>query len=939
MNLKPWRELVTPHKDVLDGTFKQSEFAADLTQVHSGAAPEDYMDPEKFYSRTVITEGMKFLLDSVAKRLANKGGDPVIQLQTAFGGGKTHTLLAVYHLAARKVPLQKLRGIPPLLDQAGITDLPQARIAVIDGVQLSPSEPRKRSKLEINTLWGELAFELLGEDGYRMVEKSDKAGVSPGKEVLVDLVKKASPCVILMDELVAYFRNFDDDRRISGGTYGSNITFTQALTESLKSVPNAVLLASLPESEIEAGGATGKLALNALEKYFARVESVWKPVGALEAFEIVKRRLFESPSDSSQIEQVCRSFHNIYAQDKEKFPVETRESSYLERLLQAYPIHPEIFDRLYEDWSTLEKFQRTRGVLQYMAVIIHRLWNSDNRDYLIMPGSIPLEDANVRTKSLHYLPQGWEPVVESEIDGPRSTPFEIDGREPRLGSLQASRRVARTIFLGSAPSRSVQGARGIQTERVLLGVTQPGSIVAVFEDALRRLKDRLQYLFSSADRVWFDTRPNLRREMESRKQRFEYQSDILPLLRKNLQKIFKGDSGFGGIHIFAATADIPDEVGSGVRLVILPPELNYSYSRNNAETAFAGAQTYLDKRGESPRQKRNRLIFLAPDYEMSTRLKDQTTTYLAWNSIVEDSEAGRINLDGYQLKEGKQSLDSAEKYLNQMLKDTYKWVFNAYQDFSNGKPELKWETASVSLSSGNPFQIVQNKLKEEEWVIYSWSPIHLSNILKQWYLKEGKQEVNTEKLVGDFSSYLYLPRLNDDTVLRDAIAQGVMSEDFFGYAAGKEGERHLGFVFGGVGSVVIDSESLLIDRELAKTLKGKQQGPFTTNETSSKQESIAPHGLTTTSTTGSGQGPGTEGAQRPKLFYAIKELNPVKAKMDFVQIVDEVLIHLTQRSTTNVGISIEINAQDEEEGFDGATQRTIKENCNQLGFKASEFNS
>ena len=179
MSLKPWRELVTPHKDVLDGTFKQSEFAADLTQVHLGTAPDDYKDPEKFYTRTVITEGMKFLLESVVKRLAGVGGDPVIQLQTSFGGGKTHTLLAVYHLASRSVPLQNLRGIPPILDQAGVSDVPRGQIAVLDGIQLSPSEPRNRAGLKINTLWGELAFELLGEEGFRKVEKSDADGVSP----------------------------------------------------------------------------------------------------------------------------------------------------------------------------------------------------------------------------------------------------------------------------------------------------------------------------------------------------------------------------------------------------------------------------------------------------------------------------------------------------------------------------------------------------------------------------------------------------------------------------------------------------------------------------------------------------------------------------------------------------------------------------------------
>jgi predicted AAA+ superfamily ATPase len=175
----------------------------------------------------------------------------------------------------------------------------------------------------------------------------------------------------------------------------------QALTEALKAVPTALLLASLPESDLEIGGTNGQRALNSLEKYFARVESVWKPVATEEAFEIVRRRLFDSVGDTVELDVVCKTFADMYHQGGNKFPTETQSHHYLERLRQSYPIHPEIFDRLYEDWSTLDKFQRTRGVLQYMAIVIHRLWNNNNSDALIMPGSIPLEDSNVRNKIIH----------------------------------------------------------------------------------------------------------------------------------------------------------------------------------------------------------------------------------------------------------------------------------------------------------------------------------------------------------------------------------------------------------------------------------------------------------------------------------------------------------------------------------------------------------
>ena len=247
MTLKPWREIAIPHDDVLKGTFKQAEFAADLSLVHDGAATPEYQDASLFFQRTFITEGMRLLLDSVVKRLAGRGGDPVIQLQTAFGGGKTHTMLAVYHLASGKGLPSDLPGVPAILDAAGVTELPRARIAVLDGIKSSPNQPIGRGKLTVCTLWGDLAWQLGGEEGFAMVAEADASGTSPGKAVLQTLLSRYAPCVILIDELVAYVRQFEEGKALTGGTYDSNLTFVQALTEALKAVPNAVLLASLPD--------------------------------------------------------------------------------------------------------------------------------------------------------------------------------------------------------------------------------------------------------------------------------------------------------------------------------------------------------------------------------------------------------------------------------------------------------------------------------------------------------------------------------------------------------------------------------------------------------------------------------------------------------------------------------------------------------------------
>ena len=223
--MKPWREVAVPHRDVLEGTFQQSEFAADITAVSTGRASREYQDARAFFDRTFITAGMSLLLTQVAQRLAGKGGEPVVQLQTAFGGGKTHTLLAVYHLATRKTPLSELAGIPALIDRAGLMDVPRAQLAVLDGTAHAPGQVWKRGKQTIKTLWGELAWQLGGAEAFALLKDADLSGTSPGKDVLRELLERHAPCVILIDELVAYVRQFPEGQMLSGGSYDSNLSF------------------------------------------------------------------------------------------------------------------------------------------------------------------------------------------------------------------------------------------------------------------------------------------------------------------------------------------------------------------------------------------------------------------------------------------------------------------------------------------------------------------------------------------------------------------------------------------------------------------------------------------------------------------------------------------------------------------------------------------
>ncbi|HOJ05690.1 MAG TPA: DUF499 domain-containing protein [Bacteroidota bacterium] len=938
MTIKPWREIAVPHPDVLKGTFQQAEFAADITRVHQGDAPEAYQDAKLFFHRTYITEGMSLLLDAVVKRLAGREGDPIIQLQTAFGGGKTHTLLAVYHLARRHYPVTELLGVSTILDRAGVQDLPAARVAVIDGTNLGLSEPKKHGKLRCATLWGELAWQLAGEEGYEFVRSADESGTAPDKDSLIALLRLASPCVVLLDELVAYLRQFELGKHFPAGTYESNISFFQNLTEAVKAVDSAVLLASLPDSN-DAGSGHGQVALRELEQVFRRLQKIWKPVTKDEAFHIVRRRLFDDIKDTKAMEDSCRSFAEFYIANQADFPPDTQEVRYMQRLIEAYPIHPELFDRLYEDWATLPNFQRTRGVLQLMALIIHRMWKDGNTDALIMPGGLPLTDPGVRNKAIDHLPQGWDPVIDQDIDGEHSRPAWIESQEARFGQVQAARRVARTIFLGSAPSAGNRATKGLELPDILLGSAVPDQSIGIYKDVCKRLADRLNYLNVEKDHYWFGTKPNLRREMESRKQRFRDEDDVFPLLQQRLASMLRGKGYFDGVHVFTDAADIPDDTGAP-RLVVLSPAA--PYSKTATEVAERAAAAILRKRGQQPRQRQNRLLFLAPDYDMLGRCKEHCRGLLAWRSILDDIDNEHLVVDTVQIKQAKAAFKDAEQALGRFVQETWRWLLGPMEEAGPKGFALHWEVLQLSASASDMMQEVQTRLREEDWIIAEWAPVHLRTLLDAWYFDKGAVDVGTGQVWADMCSYMYMPRLLRPDVLTSAIARGIESTDFFGYAQSVSGEgderRYDGFAFGTRCTVAVDDTAVLIQREHAGAYQ-EQLLARTTAPVHPHGGGEAPAGIsgdgTSTPVPGAGSVDSSQKDQ-PIRYYGVVTIDPIKAKLQFADIIDEVVHHLRSDPHTVVEILVEITARNPS-GIDADTRRTVKENGAQLGFRVGEW--
>lgn len=932
--LRPWREIATPHPDVSAGRYQQAEFAADLYQVITGRASAEYADPKQFFERTYFTEGLSQLLSRAWLRLNGTGGDPVVELQTNFGGGKTHSMLALYHLFGGQIEPSEISGINKITKLMGSSNppLPKVKWAVLACNHLAVDSPWAKSDgTEIHTLWGEMAWQLGGKQGYDMVAEADRQGVSPGGKKLIDLFERFGPALVLIDEWVVYARMLIGKEGLPAGTFDANMSFVQSLTEAAKATKHTLVVAAIPASEIEVGGENGQFALGRIRNVFSRVEAIWKPASAEEAFEIVRRRLFEPLSDKA-IEQrnaVCKAYATLYSENRGDFPPECYELTYEERLKSAYPIHPELFDRLYQDWSTLERFQLTRGVLRLMATVIHELWMRGDSSLMIQPGTVPLDSQTVRTEFSRHLPDGWNAVLDKDVDGSQSRTLILDQQNPALGRFSACRRVARTVFIGSAPTTGAQRARGILEVRVKLGCAQPGETPATFGDALNRLTEQLTYLYLDAAHYWYDTHPTITRIAADRAAQFEHKSDLIEdEITRRVREMTRSNRGdFTSVHAMPNDgSDVPDE--SSCRLVILRP--NVAHRSNSQESpALEAAQNILDKRGNVSRQYRNMLVFLASDADRLTELRQAVQNWLAWTSIQQEKDS--LNLDANQLQQVSRQIKRYEDAITAQIMETYSYLLVPTQD---GTSPMEWQ---VSRLQGGESLVLRaaRKLLNEQTLITEWSPTLLRMELDR-NLWKNQDYLSVRQIWEYLAQYLYLPRLKNSDVLVKAIRSGVGSlnwVDYFAYAASVNTENHhfVGLVTSAMPDIYLDGQSVLVKPEVAaRQREAERQAETPIMPVQGVEHPIGePRSETDISAT-------QQTVTIIRRFHGSVELDPTRPGRDAGRVADEVISHLTGLVGAKARIILEIQV-DVPGGIPEDKIRTINENCNTLKFKEHGF--
>ena len=926
--LRPWREVCEPHPDVLEARFSDAEFAANLALVDQGDGDEEYGDPAAFFRITYATKGLRRVLTATVARLAGRGGEPVIGLQTNFGGGKTHTMLALHHLAGATeagYPPERLDGMGPIFDAAGVETLGRVTRAVFVGTHKGAAESMyAENGREIRTLWGYLAWRLGGWKAVDTIADSEAAGTNPGSERLIPILRGAAPCLILMDEVVAFAR------QLRGLQYDAFHAFIQSLTEAAAAVEGAVVVGSLPESGAEVGDEQGRDALRRLEKIFGRVQSAWTPASGIETFEIVRRRLFQ-PLDEAGVkarDDTVRAFRRLYRENRADFPAETREAAYEEQMRRAYPLHPEVLRRFSGDWSVLEKFQRTRGVLKIMANAIYALWSGESTAPLITPALLPFRDNKVRTALLEPLDRAFGPILQSEVDGEQSLTARIEAQRPRLLRARAATLAARAVFFATAPHAGA--ARGaIAGTDLRLACAQPGDQIAIFGEALQEIASRSAHLYRDGDRYWFSPQPTLNK-LAADRARDVSDDDADRRIIEVLREEQASRAGFPRLH---AAPDDPTEIDDRrtVALVILPPAAAHDPGAGARSQAAELAGETIERRGSGQRRYRNSLIFVAADASNVEAARENARRERAWRSILGDADL-RQNLTLAQANDAEAQARRSRDALRQSIRGAWVHVLHpgpshgaGTGEAAGGRGYVIGSTRIVNRGGGKSVpEAVWDKVSADGTVFGEIGPANLMQSLAPIWPTD-RPHLSIDDIRDWFASYVYLPRLRDEATLDGALQRLVENlADPFAYASGfdEESGAYEGVMDGRALLPGHFKSGLLVQREAVPATRPDAEPSRTGGEGSSVPDFPAPEPKD--------RGEAPASAPRPKRFFASLEIDPERAGLEVARIMDGLLVELTRVPESRLRLHLEIEGVAGDGGYPEDVVDTVEANARDL---------
>jgi len=726
--LKPWYAVATPHEDIREGRLAEAVFAANLWAVVQGTAPAVYLDPEEFFRKTYLTTGLSTVLSRVANALRRGGesGDRIISLQTAFGGGKTHTLVALWHLAKHA---DRLKGSPHAegLRNALGGQLPEKvkGVAVFTNQTCDATQGRKvEDGLHLRTLWGELAYQLGGKALYERVRANDESQRVP-QGLFFEILQAASPCLILLDELADYCVGAAAVPVGDTSLADQTVSFIQQLTEAVQQVPGAVVVATLPASKYEvAQSEKGQEAFVTLEKRFQRLGADVKPVADEEIYEVVRARLFESIAPESEPDypkKVAQVYQAMYAAHAGEVPPEAAKNTYREQIRRAYPFHPLLIDALYTRWGSHPDFQRTRGVLRLLASIVGDLWKrrqgSTETQHLIQPCHIRWAVDALQAALTRLWGPAYQSVAAADVIGERSNAGLFD--EERGGDYRSEsigRGLASAILLGSFGGQG--GRSGFSSKDLKLACSRYGLNWNYTDGALLELENRCFYLHTATagslgKRYWFGTKPTLNKLVVQYRQQSakkDFEEEILEDLRAESKK---GPLAGATWRVIVNPAeDLPEQ--KSLTLLVLPPSLAWDENGGGKGAIQDRVKAISTRCGGRDRHYRNTLLFLAGAARGLSKLRQAHRERAALEGVRADYWD---QLDEEQQEDLEKRLEAARRAAVEALGPAYTVALRV-----SGQEVEACTLSDARLNFQEHLGFLWTTLVEEEWILRRVGP-------------------------------------------------------------------------------------------------------------------------------------------------------------------------------------------------------------------------
>ncbi len=772
-SIVPWFKNVTPHLDIRQGNLDESVFAANLAEVALGHGREVYQNPSVFFAKTYFTSGLKNIAKRVIKGLNGEedSENRIISLQTGFGGGKTHTLISLYHIAKSGKKLGNLFHTQSLLDYIGTPDFDNASIAIFTNSTNDPTQGRKVDEgLTIRTLWGELAYQLAGNAGYEIIRPNDENRTAP-KGLFKEVLKKTNNALILIDELADYCVAASGVQ-VGGSTLSDQtISFIQELSETVASMNKCVVVATLPASVEEvANSEKAAQILSSLTNRLGRVGADTKPVADEEIFEVIRRRLFEDLGSQDVIDATVNKYFALYNELKSEVPEYASRSEYKERIKKSYPFHPELIDVFRIKWASNHNFQRTRGVLRLLASIVTDLWRRQESlsgtNALIHTSDVNFTNLDALSGQLKKLyGNGYDAVITADVSGKSSNAFRIDKSKKELGDYNLAEGLASTILLGSFGSTGSN--KGTSVPELKLATIKPNSFNHNnIHTALDLLEESAHYLYYSTTghkRYWFHTKPNINILINQAKgdiKDVDIESEIIRRLKEK-------DRNIQLFHTLVdPSEDIPEQ--QKPTLIILSPKYLANPDQLNGNTKPI-IEKIATKKGNSERIYRNTMLYLVCSEVTFGKLQADIRDYLACSKIsLEYSN----QLERDQKDDVKRRIDESSKQSESSLVAAYSILVK--YSVKGGFEKLLLRQFKESLDTQINSNVIST-LKEEEWLLDS---VGLSILRNNNLLPTVETPVKTKELYEAFIRYDDKPMITGVNAIQTSLLRYCTNGEF-----------------------------------------------------------------------------------------------------------------------------------------------------------------